>query len=38
LQAGQKLPQVEWLAGLDIPIEWRQQMAYGNAERITNIA
>jgi len=38
LQAGQKLPQVEWLASLDIPIEWRQQMAYGNAERILRIA
>lgn len=31
---GQPLRQVEWLTSLDVPIEWRQDMAYGNAERL----
>ncbi len=38
LQAGQSLPQIEWLAALDMPIEWRQQMAYANAQRIMGMS
>ena len=38
ISPGQKLGQFEWLATLDIPIEWRQEMAYRNAERVLGVA
>ncbi len=38
LQAGQKLPQVEWLASVDMPIAWRQEIAFGTALRIMGMA
>lgn len=37
LKPDQHLPQVEWLTSLDVPIEWRQDMAYRNAERLLGI-
>jgi predicted TIM-barrel fold metal-dependent hydrolase len=37
LQAGQELPQIEWLALIDLPIEWRQEIAFDNALRILRI-
>jgi len=38
LRAFQELPQVDWLGGLDIPLEWKQEMARGNAERLLGLA
>lgn len=38
IQAGQKLPQIEWLASIDLPIEWRQEIAFDNALRILGMA
>ncbi len=37
LQAGQELPQVDWLANIDIPAQWRDEMAAGNAERLLGL-
>ncbi len=37
LRAFQELPQVDWLGGLDIPLEWKQEMARGNAERLLGL-
>jgi predicted TIM-barrel fold metal-dependent hydrolase len=34
LRAFQHLPQVDWLAQVDIPAQWRRQMACGNAQRL----
>lgn len=38
LKAFQPLPQVDWLAQADIPAQWRQQMACGNAERLLGLS
>jgi len=37
MQAGQKLSQVDWLANLDIPTQWRDDMATGNAQRLLQL-
>jgi uncharacterized protein len=37
MQAGQQFPQVDWLANLDIPSQWRDDMATGNAQRLLQL-
>ena len=37
LQAGQELPQVDWLANIDIPAQWRADMAAANAQRLLQL-
>jgi len=38
LRAFQQLPQVDWLGALDIPADWKQEMAAGNAEHVLGFA